>query len=575
MNRSLFDKISGIKYDPVRYRGLPGKVRYFAIAYSTVIMLIYVLLTAGILPLYIRGYESLGNSKSNFWIMNYELCGKLLLAAPIFIFFAFILGVIAYYDSEEETGSLMGSGYIISGYYTGEGSTIYIWPMLFMLCVALSFFLSDLKTIALAGEDGWNCGMQQYMAVGICFLLIVLLKMKYTFFLIVAMLSSFTVNVIGLVMDIFGNVFGLAGWNENKVSTIGNPNWYCGYIVTVFFLGIALYYTRSDKGQVKDRINTVFLALYISVGAYMYVAQGSMSGFVALYAVFLTLLIISGKNLKKLLRVSEIFVIFSSGLFVCSLVTLLTDYVRANDDISMIITGIPFSTTVLLASVLWMLSVRIRIKKGREKALFPIGRVIGILTAVSLVLFTVLIIVNTSAGGRFFGKGILFFGPYWGSNRGMTVSVGVRMFREMTIGEKLFGTGPDTFYALLTGGRFLTLAGECNRHFNGARLTNAHCEPLTLLINIGVFGTVCFFGMLITVFVKAMKNALIPPVYDGDCNAVKEDVSGKGFVLGVSLCIMAYIVNNLFSFETVMNLSQLSFILGFGASAMLNGKTEE
>ena len=574
MNGSFFNKISGIKYDPVRYKGLPGKVRYFAIAYSVVIMLVYTVLTAGILPLYIRGYEGLGSSKSKFWMMNYELCGKLLLAAPLFIFFAFVLGVIAYYDSEEEKGSLLDSGYIISGYYAGEGYAVYIWPVMFMLGVALSFFLSDMKDIAIAGEEGWYCGMQQYMAVGICVLMIVLLKMKHTLFLIVAMLASFAVNVVGLVMDIFGNVFGLIGWTENKVSTIGNPNWYCGYIVTVFFLGIALYYTKSSAKQVKNRINTVFLTIYISVGAYMYVAQGSASGFVALYAVFVMLLIISGNDLEKLLRVSEIFVIFSSGLFVCSSVTFLTGYVRANDTVSRIFTGIPFSAAVLLVSVLWMLSVQIRIKKGREKALFPFGKVLGIVTAVSAVLYTILLIVNTSADGRFFGKGILFFGPEWGSSRGMTASVGVRLFKGMTIGEKLFGTGPDTFYSLLTGGRFPVIAAECNKYFGGARLTNAHCEPVTLLVNIGVFGTICFFGMLITVLVKTVKNAVAAVASDNGCDAAT-DMPGRGFVLGVSLCIMAYIVNNLFSFETVMNLSQISLILGFGASAVLNCKTEE
>ncbi|MBP1584550.1 MAG: hypothetical protein ILP17_02525, partial [Lachnospiraceae bacterium] len=361
MNRSFFNHISGIKYDAGNYKGLPGRVRYFAIIYSAAIISIYMILTAGVLPLFIRGYESLGSDKSRFWMMNYEFCGKLLLAAPLFFFFAFILGVIAFYDSEEEKGSLLDSGYIVSGYSAGNASSVYLWALLFMLATAISFFLSGNKDIALSGEDGWYCGMQQYMAVGVTILLIPLFKLKHTFFLIVAMLTSFAVNIIGLVMDIFGNVFGLRGWTESKVSTVGNANWYCGYTVTIFFLGMALYYTRREGRKIRDCINTVFLVLYIASGAYMYVAQGSASGFVALFAVFLMLLIVSGKELKKLLRVSEIFVIFASGLFVCSAVAFLTDHVRANDAVSRLFAGIPFSACVLLASFIWMMSIRFRL----------------------------------------------------------------------------------------------------------------------------------------------------------------------------------------------------------------------
>ena len=592
MNRSFFNNISGIGYDPVNYRGLPGKVRYFALVYSAVILSIYMVLTAGVLPLFIRGYESLGSDKSRFWMMNYEFCGKLLIATPLFIFFSFILGVIAYYDSEEEKASLLESGYIISANSSETSVSVYIWTMLFLLAAAISFFLSGHKDIAISGEEGWYCGMQQYMAVGVTILLIPLFKLKHTFFVIVAMLASFAVNITGLIMDIFGNVFSLRGWTEGKVSTVGNANWYCGYIVTVFFLGVALYYSRGEGKQIRDRINTVFLTVFIAVGAYMYVAQGSASGFVALFAVFLLLLIISGRDLNKLLRVSEIFVIFASGLSVCSVVAVITDHIRANDAVSSLFAGIPFSVCTVLLSVLWMISIRIRIKKGSGRALLPVGKVLGIVTSVSLIIYFILLIINTAAGGRLFGYGVLFFGQDWGSSRGMTISVGARLFKGMTVSEKIFGTGPDTFYSLLTSGRYPALAAECKKYFSGARLTNAHCEPVTMLVNLGIFGATCFYGMLFSVLVKTVRAALCggngsgcsAERRAGDENASEggdsaaesadEHAGDRGFILGVSLCIVAYIVNNLFSFQTVMNLSQISLILGFGASAVMNGKSE-
>ena len=43
---------------------------------------------------------------------------------------------------------------------------------------------------------------------------------------------------------------------------------------------------------------------------------------------------------------------------------------------------------------------------------------------------------------------------------------------------------------------------------------------------------------------------------------------GVAAVLAAALGIAAYMINNIFSFQTAMNLSQLSLLAGFGASAV-------
>ena len=121
--------------------------------------------------------------------------------------------------------------------------------------------------------------------------------------------------------------------------------------------------------------------------------------------------------------------------------------------------------------------------------------------------------------------------------------------------EKLFGKGPDNFYSFLMSGRVHETAEKCMNYFGGARLTNAHCEPLTMLVNTGIAGTVSFYGLMICVMVKGFRKKTIT-------------------ALACSLGILAYIINNIFSFQTSVNVSQLALVLGFGAWAVIPDKSE-
>ena len=85
------------------------------------------------------------------------------------------------------------------------------------------------------------------------------------------------------------------------------------------------------------------------------------------------------------------------------------------------------------------------------------------------------------------------------------------------------------------------------RFFYGNRLTNAHNEWLTILVDIGVLGLVSYAGMMISVirnFLHAGKKSMLV----GACG----------------ICVLAYTVNNMFSFQQVMNISTVFVIMGIG-----------
>ena len=169
------------------------------------------------------------------------------------------------------------------------------------------------------------------------------------------------------------------------------------------------------------------------------------------------------------------------------------------------------------------------------------------------------ILANTLLGGKLTsfltetagdgGSNWLMFSAAWGSNRGATWSAGARCFWEADLLHKIFGVGPDCMYAFLSNEASPELQNMVYDFFYGNRLTNAHNEWLTILVDIGVLGLVSYAGMMISVirnFLHAGKKSML--------------VGACGF------CVLAYTVNNMFSFQQVMNISTVFVIMGIGGN---------
>ena len=124
-------------------------------------------------------------------------------------------------------------------------------------------------------------------------------------------------------------------------------------------------------------------------------------------------------------------------------------------------------------------------------------RQIAILGAVVVAgVYVLLLVLNSKAGGiRFMGNlSALVFNAGWGNARGATWSAGIEVYKNMHGWDKLIGVGPDCFAMHLY--TLPDLAERMSNQFNGARLTNAHNEWLTVLVNQGLLGLVSYGGDL-------------------------------------------------------------------------------
>ena len=122
-------------------------------------------------------------------------------------------------------------------------------------------------------------------------------------------------------------------------------------------------------------------------------------------------------------------------------------------------------------------------------------------------------------------------------------------FGEQNFLHKLFGVGPDAMsgYLYQDGSRKLQLLME--ETFGASLvLTNAHNEWLTVLVDTGILGLISYAG----IFVSAIVSFL------------KKEKGGKQepLVLAAGFCMLAYTVNNMFSFQQTMNVTTMFMILG-------------
>lgn len=553
---NIITKITGIEKD-TRYPGAAGAVKYAADVLLYIAVCFYLVVIGVCLPLYLPGYEKLGTDKGQFWIKWTGISGKLLLVPLALYVLFFIIRLLSDNSSKKSLSALFPGKPQV---YSSD-----IWAAAFCVSVIISRALSEEKEIALYGERGWYLGMFSYAALGIGVIVIPRLGKAKNPFPAVIMAASFVVSLIGIIMDYAGNVFNFAGWSPDRVSTLGNANWFGGYLITVMFTGTACFFLRDKDKLRKGKFFTAWLIIYMAVTFYMIIGQGSATAHLAMIAVMLALMIFAGKNPEGLLRVSVILLVFSVSMLIHALYISNGGYSRVNDPLGLLFEKTAFALGFVFTCMILTAIIRLLIGKGKTTININIGTLLTAFTVFAALIYLLLLIANTCSLVAYLGKegSIFWFDNSWGSSRGATLKAGWEIFKGMTPFEKLFGKGPDNFYSFLMSERFPETSSMILEYFGGARLTNSHCEPLTMLVNTGFAGTISYYGLMICIMVRGFKKA--------------SGSSGKGVVipLACSLCILAYIINNIFSFQTAANVSQLALVLGFGAWAALPGKSED
>lgn len=537
---------------------LAEKIEMLAATALDDIICVYLFTMLAVFPFYNKeGYSHIGTDKGMFFCRISALAGVLASILLLLWLGGRLVGRVKKCRKQhvthdkpfckiKEGGTLRGWEKGLSG---RKLDAVDCFTIFYGAVLLLSYLFAIDREAALWGEKGWYMGFLPHVfLIGIYFLVSRFWKPRRWMFYLIFPVSG-AVFFMGCVNRFGYYPFGMESAGSNFISTIGNINWYCGYAVTVMFAGaVLLWLGREMKAWQK-----ALLAAYTVLGYLSLLLQGSDSGLLALMVVLLFMFCLSVQDSGRMLIFwQQMTFVWACCLGIRLILPLApegTNFVGFG--MRFLIKG-PLCIGMTLVSILALLLVWLGQRKGRyRKKIFRVAAWITAVGAAAAVLGILLMgVVNTLRPGSLgaLSENPLFtFNASWGSNRGATWSAGWRCFAAQDPLHKLTGVGPDCMWSYISSGSDPALLADVQETFGEARLTNAHNEWLTVLINEGILGLIGFGGMVVCGIREFLWKA-----------------KGDPLVMACGFSLLAYTVNNIFSFQQAMSVGTIFVMFGMG-----------
>lgn len=381
----------------------------------------------------------------------------------------------------------------------------------FLLVCTISALFSPYTETAFLGEpNGRNNGLLLIAFYVLAYFLITRFYyyMEYVFAVFAAAsVFVYLLSVLnGFYIDPLGTLRILSEKQANDfISTIGNKNLLSSYIcvslpifVTMFVhskrtLFKVIYIISAGFGFMSLLVSDSDSAI-LGIGAFLLIYLIVYSRKIAClkkYFFVLTVMLASAKLLrlfslamgdkyKEIGTLQQMFVFSNFGfllLGICAVITALlwlVDYKKPN---LVLPKAVPVSLSVVLAAA-----------------------VAGALGAV--IYFST---IDTETNLKSLER-LLRFNDSWGTHRGYMWIRSMWIFNDASIWQKLFGTGPDTFYYAFA--KYF----EGLMKFGDGSTNAAHNEYINYLITIGVFGLCAYLAFVGGAVARAVKAAASSPV---------------------------------------------------------------
>ena len=393
----------------------------------------------------------------------------------------------------------------------------------------LSFIFSINKPVSFFGLEGWRGGFLTVILM-LFFTLVFSGQELFSKYILAALLLTPAFEfVIGILGRFRVYPIAIAHQNNSFMATIGNINWYVGFLSVFVPLGIGLAYTEKLFSK-----RFFLLSVYEVLGLVAILTQGSDSGSLVLAGAFLLLLFRSLGSRKNFLKMMVQLFILGLSMEIVDILMMVCGNLYNYQENLLITACSGFKGLILMAAAFFLyrlsrlfeeVSGKWRGKLFTEVLLFALGL---------LVAFAIYEL-----------RGSFSYG--FGNGRGLIWSISMDMFHTLSPWRKLVGVGQDGFYAYAYS--VPEIADSLLNTLPGNKLTNAHCEVLTILIERGLLGVITHLFFISTVICTFIKNK-------------KERAATI-----CALPVIAYFLNSLVSFQTVTSTPYLMLVIGIGISA--------
>lgn len=460
----------------------------------------------------------------------------------------------------------------------------------YAVAVLLSYFFSPYReggvyADAWYGTQGWFMGaFSQLLFVGIYFAVSRFWKVS-KWQLVMILPVTFGVFVLGICNRFSLYPIPMKGANPEFLSTVGNINWYCSYLVLVLFAGMFYY----CAGEEKRKPVKVVMAVWLAAGFGALLTQGSLSGLFTLGVMLLVMYMCSVHSVQRAEAFAKCLICLGGAATVVYILRLLfAACYNYPDTMTDLVTNAPLALFALGFGVYAWYLLRKRLSKNTacEKSLVTIGYAVCGIAGLAVLVYLVLATVNTlrpGSLGALSEVSLFTFDGAWGSNRGICWTVGWNCFWEQDLWGKMVGIGPDTMVEYVRAGLAPDLLAAVQDYFGNFRLTNAHNEWLTILVNEGILGLAMYGGLLVSAIVrmiKAKQSGMVRNVGErtetenadatesGRRTAGKTNLTNLVLAGACGMAVLAYVINSMFGFQQVMGTGTLFVLLGMGEACL-------
>lgn len=323
-------------------------------------------------------------------------------------------------------------------------------------------------------------------------------------------------------------------------STIGNKNMLSSFIcVTLPVCFVMSILTKTFWRRV------IYLCS-AGLGAMAVIIDDSDSALLGLAAFFAVFLVVFARNIGRLKRYFLALTIMLGSIKILRLFSFfMNDNYKELGDIPK---GILFSNSVYVLLIvsaaitvlLWLLDRKNPSLRIPKSVPIVIGSLFGAVLIAALGVFLYFSVIDTETDLGSLEK-LLRMNDAWGTHRGIMWLRSFKIFGEASLLQKLFGTGPDTFYYA-----FEPYFTELQRYGNTST-DAAHNEYINYLITIGITGLASYLALICSALVRAFKTACRQPIVLAAaaaviCYAVQAvvnialPISTPLFIIFVSIC---------------------------------------
>ena len=429
----------------------------------------------------------------------------------------------------------------------------------FFLWNALSYLMSPYRRTLWIGSNGWFMGMFMQGSVFLLYLLSsrLLRRSDRRFLRIFLWFSAVSQFFVSFLNRFSLRLLSMNGEAAEFVATLGNVNWFCSFWALLFPAGAYLFFISRKRRDTYAWFGFCVLSL---LGGLCLTSQGVLLVLVFFYLWLFFLSFRGNVFMERFLLLAEAF------WGCCAFIDLLRylrwklpwfplRYDMEGDMLFDYLTNRRLGIRcfllfgALLAAYHYFFIVKRRFSVARIRRLgnFVLA---GFFAALGLYVLVVLIRGSYPQFLSFLnGKPYSALDDGWGSGRGTIWRGTARMFSELSFVRRFTGVGPDgySFYLYTDFSDPESIVAR----FHGARLTNAHCVALTMLVNQGIGGVLLYAGIFASSLRRQYRKMRRYP---------------KAGVFFLSM--IAYLAGGLVSFDQTLNYPYVFLALG-AAEAML------